>query len=130
VDAHLPDDYIEDQELRLEAYRRLAGAVKNEEVDDVMAEWQDRFGDIPPAAANLVNIARLRVEAIRIGLEEIVKLRSEIRISPVDLKPSQEVRLERLEPRAVLRAAEGVLFIPAREPIVEGLIEFLRTMWE
>src|SRR5690606_6775662 len=44
VDAHLPDDYIEDQSIRLEAYRRLAGARTHSEVDEVVAEWEDRFG--------------------------------------------------------------------------------------
>ena len=35
VDAHLPDAYVADQELRLEAYRRLATTTTNAEVDDV-----------------------------------------------------------------------------------------------
>jgi hypothetical protein len=51
-------------------------------------------------------------------------------MGPVDLRPSQEVRLERLQPRAVLRAAEGVVFIPAPKPLVDGLIEFIEKMWE
>jgi transcription-repair coupling factor (superfamily II helicase) len=129
VDAHLPEDYVADQEQRLEAYRRLAVATTHPEVDDVAAEWEDRYGPLPPAAEALVGLARLRVEAIRVGLSEVVKLRHEIRLGPVDLKPSQEVRLTRLRPRAVLRAKEGVLFIPAREPLVEDLIGFIREMW-
>ncbi|MGH8946595.1 MAG: transcription-repair coupling factor, partial [Acidimicrobiia bacterium] len=50
VDAHIPESYIADQELRLEAYRRLAAATTHPEVDDVAAEWEDRFGPLPPAA--------------------------------------------------------------------------------
>jgi transcription-repair coupling factor (superfamily II helicase) len=129
VDAHLPEDYIAYHEQRLEAYRRLAVGTTHPEVDDVAAEWEDRYGPLPPAAEALVELARLRVEAIRVGLAEIVKLRHEIRLAPVDLKPSQEVRLTRLRPRAVLRAKEGVLFIPARPPLVEDLTGFLREMW-
>lgn len=129
VDAHLPDGYIDDQELRLEAYRRLAAAVTLTEVDDVVAEWEDRYGELPAEAGWLIELARLRVHAIRIGLNEIVKLRNEIKLGPVDLKPSQEVRLERLQPSAVLRAAEGVIFIPAKEPLVPTLIEFVSEMW-
>ena len=129
VDAHLPHDYVADQEQRLEAYRRLAMATSRPEVEDVAAEWEDRYGPLPPAAEALVELARLRVEAIRVGLTEIVKLRHEIRLSPVDLKPSQEVRLTRLRPGAVLRAKEGVVFIPAREPLVEDLIGFIGEMW-
>ena len=130
VDAHLPESYITDQELRLEAYRRLATTTTNDEVDDVAAEWVDRFGPLPPTAEALVVLARLRVEALRVGLEEMVQLRHEIRIGPVDLKPSQEVRLKRLQPRSVLRATEGVVFIPAPRDLVPGLIDFVREMWE
>jgi transcription-repair coupling factor (superfamily II helicase) len=129
VDAHLPESYVADQELRLEAYRRLATTTTSEEVDDVAAEWVDRFGPLPPAAEALVSLARLRVAALRVGLEEMVQLRHEIRIAPVDLKPSQEVRLKRLQPRSVLQAAQGVIFIPAPRDLVPGLIDFLQQMW-
>ena len=129
VDAHLPDDYVADHELRLEAYRRLATTTTQDEVDDVVQEWVDRFGELPPEAKMLIDLARLRVEAIRAGLDELVKLRHEVRLSPVDLKPSQEVRLQRLAPRSVLRASEGVLFVPAPHPIVPGLLSFLEKMW-
>jgi transcription-repair coupling factor (superfamily II helicase) len=129
VDAHIPESYIEDQELRLEAYRRLAGTTTNDEVDDVVAEWTDRFGPLPDEVGSLISLARLRVEALRVGLNEIVALRHEIRLGPVDLRPSQEVRLQRLQPRSVLRAAEGVLFIPAPRPLIPGLIEFVKEMW-
>ena len=129
VDAHLPDSYIEDQELRLEAYRRLATTTTQEEVDDVGAEWEDRFGPLPEAALSLIELARLRVDALKLDLEEIVKLRHEIRLGPVDLKPSQEVRLKRLQPRSVLRASEGLIFIPAPAPLVSGLRDFLARMW-
>ena len=89
----------------------------------------DRFGPLPIEAESLIALARLRVSAIRVGLKEIVKLRHEIRMGPVDLKPSQEVRLQRLRRGAVLRASEGLIFIPAPEPLVDGLVEFIDRMW-
>ena len=129
VDAHLPSDYVTDQEQRLEAYRRLAATVTNAAVDDVASEWVDRYGPLPAAALALIDLARLRVEAIRTDLDEIVRLRHEIRMAPVDLKPSQEVRLKRLQPKSVLQAGEGVLFIPSAEPLVANLVAFLKEMW-
>jgi transcription-repair coupling factor (superfamily II helicase) len=129
VDAHLPETYVEDQLLRLEAYRRLALAETHADVDDVVSEWEDRFGELPGPALALVEIARLRVEAIRIGLTEIVALKSEVRLAPVDLTASQEVRLQRMARGSVLRAAEGIIFLPAPRPIVAGLLEFLGKMW-
>jgi transcription-repair coupling factor (superfamily II helicase) len=128
VDAHLPDEYLPDQSLRLEAYRRLAAAERLDAVEEAKAEWVDRFGPLPLEAVALIEIARLRVEALRVGLSEIVNLRNEVRIAPVALSASQEVRLERLAPQAVVR--DGVLFVPLpRVDPVTGMIDFLRQMW-
>jgi transcription-repair coupling factor (superfamily II helicase) len=132
VDAHLPDDYVPELPLRLEAYRRLASARTHEEVDDVEAEWTDRYGPIPDEARRLLEVAHLRVEAARVGLTEVVRLRSEVRLAPVELSSSQEVRLERIERRAVVRPGDAggqVLYIPAPQPPVAGLIDFIRRMW-
>jgi transcription-repair coupling factor (superfamily II helicase) len=83
---------------------------------------------LPLEAQALIEIARLRVEALRVGLSEIVNLRKEVRLAPVGLSASQEVRLERLAPKAVLR--DGVLFVPLPRPDpVAGMIDFLRQMW-
>ncbi|MDP3984330.1 MAG: hypothetical protein Q8Q52_04895, partial [Acidimicrobiia bacterium] len=108
---------------------RMATASDQAAVDDVAAEWSDRFGPLPPAATALIDIARLRVEALRVGLNEMVNLRSEVRMAPVDLSASQEVRLQRLAPKAVLRPQEGVLFLPAPNDLVNGLRAFLVEMW-
>lgn len=128
VDAHLPEGYVGEQAARLEAYRRLAGATSQTDVDDVVAEWEDRYGPLPPRAQALIEIARLRVEALRVGLTEVVRLRDEVKLAPVDLAASQEVRLLRLAPRAVRRGAELFLPAPARSPAA-ALTDFLRTMW-
>ncbi len=128
VDAHLPDEYLADQSIRLEAYRRLAMAESQAEVEEAGSEWVDRFGPLPPAARALLDIARLRVEALRVGLTEVVTLRREVRMAPVSLTASQEVRLERLAPQAIVR--DGVLFIPTPpgDPVA-GMIGFLEKMW-
>jgi transcription-repair coupling factor (superfamily II helicase) len=131
VNAHLPDEYIEDQLARIEAYRRLAAATTYADVDDVTAEWADRYGPLPDSATALIEIAGLRCEAIRVGLTEIVKLRREVRLGQVDLSTSQEVRLQRIAPKSVLKADEGLLFLPAPadNTIVADLVAFMRKMW-
>jgi transcription-repair coupling factor (superfamily II helicase) len=127
-DARLPDDYVAGVEARLEAYRRLAAATTHDAVDDVVSEWEDRYGTLPPEAVDLIEAARLRVEAIRIGITEIVQNRREVRIAPVALKTSQEVRLERIQRDALLRGS--TLYIPPpKETPATAIAEFLRTMW-
>jgi len=128
ADAHLPDSYVSGVETRLEAYRRLAAATTHGAVDDVIAEWEDRFGPLPDEAVELIEAARLRVEAIRIGITEIVQNRREVKIGPVSLKASQEVRLERIARGSLLRGSTLYLKPPAESPAT-AIAEFLRTMW-
>jgi len=94
-----------------------------------VVEWTDRFGPLPPRAAALIDVARLRVEALRVGITEVVALRREVRLSPVSLVASQEVRLQRIAPAATLQSKQGVLFVPLPARPAAGLAEFIRTMW-
>jgi len=128
IDAHLPDDYVHGVEARLESYRRLASAITTPAIDDVVAEWIDRFGALPPSAEALISVARLRVEAQRIGITEIVQTRREVRITPVSMKASQEVRLERIARGALLRGQTLFLPPPAKD-IASSIAAFLLTMW-
>jgi len=128
LDAHLPEAYVPDQSARLEAYRRLAAADQATDVDDVVGEWVDRFGPLPANAETLIDVARLRVEALRAGIEEIVAMRREVRIAPVRLTSSQEVRLQRLSRSSLLRDRALFVPLPADAPAA-GLIDFIRTMW-
>jgi transcription-repair coupling factor (superfamily II helicase) len=126
--AHLPETYVPDQSARLEAYRRLAAAEQPSDVDDVVSEWIDRYGPLPENAESLIGVARLRVEALRVGIEDIVAMRREVKISPVRLTSIEEVRLQRLSRSAVVRGSALFLPIPTEEPAM-ALIDFLRTMW-
>jgi transcription-repair coupling factor (superfamily II helicase) len=128
ADAHLPEGYVSGVETRLEAYRRLAAAITHDGVDDVVEEWEDRFGPLPGEVIDLIDAARLRVEAFRIGITEIVQNRREVRIAPVSLKASQEVRLERIARGSLLRGSTLYLKPPAESPATT-IAEFLRTMW-
>ena len=58
VDANLPPDYVTGEEQRLEAYRRLAAVTTQAEVDDIRAEWLDRYGPLPPPAEALLGGGR------------------------------------------------------------------------
>jgi len=128
VNAHLPEDYVSSQAARLEAYRRLAAAQNATEVDDVVAEWIDRYGPLPTQAEELAGVAKLRVEALRIGLSEVIQLREEVKLSPVALLASDEVRLSRLAPRGVVRGT--VMYVPTGPgPVLTWLTSFLRSMW-
>ncbi len=139
VDANLPPAYVGKEELRLEAYRRLAAVTTEAEVDDIRAEWEDRYGPVPDEAAALLDVARLRAEAARLDIRElnVVKVTGigaavwTARMSPVKLKVSEEVRLKRLVPRGLYKADMGQLLVPVtggREVATE-LVDMLQSLF-
>jgi transcription-repair coupling factor (superfamily II helicase) len=114
VDAFLPAGYVEREDLRLEAYRRLAAVTSQAEVDDVRAEWVDRYGPVPPPAEALLDVARLRAECARVGVRELTVARNTARISPLALKASEAIRLRRLVRDAVYKEEAGQVVVPVK----------------
>ena len=100
VTAHLPRDYIARDDVRMEAYRRLAAVTTPADVEDVRAEWNDRYGPPPAPAAVLLDVARLRAECLRLGIRAVSVQKGRARLDGWELRKSQEVRLQRLSPRA------------------------------
>ncbi len=95
VTAHLPRDYIARDDVRMEAYRRLAAVTTTADVDDVRAEWEDRYGPPPPPARALLDVARLRAVSLRLGIRAIAVQKGVARLDGLHLRKSQEVRLQR-----------------------------------
>jgi len=85
VRAFLPVDYLGQESLRLELYRRIASATGQEELESVRAEAEDRFGPLPSEAGTLVEMARLRIACQARGVEEVTTFRGQVRVRPVDL---------------------------------------------
>ena len=69
--ALLPEDFIPDVNTRLSFYKRIASAKKPGELDEIKVELIDRFGLLPDAARNLLDIARLRQQAQKMGIRKI-----------------------------------------------------------
>lgn len=119
-DTFLPPDYVEREDLRLDSYRRLASVTQDSDVDDIASEWVDRFGPVPEPAAALLEVARVRVEAIRCGVRRITVTNAPAsmgrgmiaRISPVELTQSKQIRLGRLFKGAVWKEGDSELQLP------------------
>ncbi|MEP6661857.1 MAG: transcription-repair coupling factor [Acidimicrobiales bacterium] len=117
VDAHLPKDYVGKEELRLEAYRRLAAVTTHAEVDDIRAEWEDRYGPVPEPAAALLGVGHLRAECFRTGIRDISITSGGARLAPLWLKTSATIRLRRLARDAVYKEEQGQLVVPLKRGV-------------
>ncbi|AXU95573.1 transcription-repair coupling factor [Erwinia persicina] len=69
--ALLPEDFIPDVNTRLSFYKRIASAAQAGELDDLKVELIDRFGLLPDAARNLLDIASLRLVAKALGIRKV-----------------------------------------------------------
>jgi len=113
VDAHLPPDYIPSDRLRLEGYRRLAAASHDSDIDAVVEELTDRYGALPETAERLVAVARLRLLCRAAGVTEVsAASAATLRLAPMTLPDSVQVRLARKYPGARYRATTSTVQVP------------------
>ncbi|MBV9576020.1 MAG: transcription-repair coupling factor, partial [Gammaproteobacteria bacterium] len=75
IDLHLtaliPENYLNDVQLRLQFYKRIANAKNQLELDDIQVEMIDRFGLLPDALKNLIAITELKQKADTLGITKI-----------------------------------------------------------
>ena len=69
--AFFPRSYGPDPEMRVAAYRQLASARTEKEINQIEKDWRDRFGRFPPAVENLLQTNRLRVIASSKGVQVV-----------------------------------------------------------
>lgn len=79
--AQLPDEYVADDDSKLDIYRRLARAARPDEIDELRQEVRERFGVLPDAAENLLDLTRLRVIGAGLGIQHILVRGDEARVS-------------------------------------------------
>ncbi|MCX2732099.1 transcription-repair coupling factor [Saccharopolyspora sp. NFXS83] len=112
VDAHIPHDYVPGERLRLEAYRKIAAAGDQTALDAVRAELEDRYGPLPEPVQRLLKVATFRQVCREHGVTEVTLQGSSLRIAPMELADSQQMRLKRLYPKAVYKATVRTVSVP------------------
>lgn len=136
VDAHIPEDYVRGERLRLEVYAKIAAVSSPEQEADVREELADRYGPLPAQVDLLFAVARLREVLRRAGIGEAVTQGKYLRVSPVQLRDSQAMRLKRLHPGAVIKAAVRQVLVPlpltqriGGAPLTDGpLLEWVEAL--
>ena len=83
VKAYIPAEWVGQEALRLELYRKVATARDHEAIERVAAEAEDRFGQLPPPVKTLLAVGSLKVTCRQLGIEEVTTFRNQFRIRPV-----------------------------------------------
>jgi transcription-repair coupling factor (superfamily II helicase) len=111
ITAHLPAEYVPSDRLRLDLYRRMAECEENSALDAIVEELRDRFGELPQEAVNLVAVAKLRIYAKSKELTEVVLQGKFLKIGPVVLPDSAQIRLNRLYPGTQIKPATKTVLV-------------------
>jgi transcription-repair coupling factor (superfamily II helicase) len=129
LQAFIPKGYVADENLRLESYRRIASARTAEDIAEVRAELIDRYGaPLPAPVEALFELAELRRLLLAAGIEEVATVAKNLRIRPIDLIDSKQVRLQRLLPQAEWRPSTATLLVPERLLPKDGVVGWVSDL--
>jgi len=104
LDHFIPRSYIRDEKLRLGAYRQLAGAEDEEELESILRSLKDRYGNPPPQLDNLAYSLRVKLKGQRMGLRGVIAEGHDIVIR---VDPQRFLDVEELSRRLAGRISLG-----------------------
>lgn len=134
-EIRIPKEYIPEDNQRLRAYKRIADAKTREVAEEILAEFVDRYGPLPPEVKVLADYGQVKNLAQRIGVESIerrqgffqVKFHPEARVNPeylmnlVQTSPGAS-----FSPTGILRAVNTTGKAP--EEVVAALEKMLLSL--
>ncbi len=129
LDLAIPHDYVEDENWRMMIYKKVARAVDDAALEETWREIADRFGEPPEAVRRLVEYARLRSRAERLGVTSVTRQAGRVHLrfaEDASVDAERVLELVRRTPGSSLSPAR-VLTIPAPDgdAVLAGLIELL-----
>ena len=142
MDAYIPATYIKNELQKLTMYKRIATIESTTEYEDMLDELNDRFGDLPKAVVNLLNIALLKANAHKAYVLELKGTKKQFRIDMYQKAPVDITRI----PELIEKYRGDLKFVPDTNPhftftprnaikdnemcfnILQSLIEDMKTL--
>ena len=72
VTSYIPDEYIQDSSQKIEVYQNIALCKNEEDIQNIIDELIDRFGNMPDELQNLLDIARIKYLAKSLYISKIM----------------------------------------------------------
>ncbi len=129
LDLAIPHDYVGDENWRMMIYKKVARARDDAALEETAREIADRFGDPPPVVRRLIEYARLRTRAERLGITSLTRQAGRVHVrfvedAPVD--PERLLEFVRETPGSSLSPARVLSFpAPEGDALLAGLIGLL-----
>jgi transcription-repair coupling factor (superfamily II helicase) len=113
IDAYVPNEYIPQVSQKIAVYQQLARSRTQEQVEEIAAGVRDRFGPLPKALENLVELTKLRTIALSKHVTRVVVDEKRLTLgvgSGYELSPSAIPRFQSLTKNR-FRFAEGKILV-------------------
>ncbi len=114
IDAHVPASFIGYEAARVDLHRRIASAGSRDELGDLRAELQDRFGEIPKPVDNLIFLGEVRATLQQLGADSLIVRQHRLVINGVVLPSGSRERLRDRDRRYVYAPVQGQLTLGFR----------------
>lgn len=94
VTAHIPGDYVPNEAERIFFYKKMSAVRSRQDIEELLAELEDRYGDPPRPVWNALEVLRLRLRAKEAGIaavrgekrEVILRFAPHVRLTPEALR--------------------------------------------
>ena len=78
VTSYIPDEYIQDANQKIEIYQNIALCQNEENIQNIIDEIIDRFGNMPSELENLIDIARIKYLAKKLKISKIASKKTSV----------------------------------------------------
>lgn len=103
IDAYIPEKYIRDHNQRIDVYKQIAAVETEEDASDLTDELCDRFGDLPRTVRCLIEVARIKAAAKKLGVTMLAQKgkRIELTFSEKHFDPNTALELLKKMPSRI-----------------------------
>lgn len=125
IEAYIPESYIKDQNQRLEFYKKISVIESDEDYSELIEEAIDRYGDIPEATNNLMDISQIKFLANEKNIENISGNENKLKIKFNEDKDIDIASLNQVisnfgnKIQFNLKGEKSLEFKPGKYPLVE-----------
>jgi transcription-repair coupling factor (superfamily II helicase) len=130
LDSYIPTDYVPEETLRMEIYRKLSHCHSREEIRAVEEELRDRLGPLPQPVKNLLIERELRLAAQGFSIRSMLRIDGRVVLEVEDLKKAETCLYDLRRRIRVINDNTLHLQLPKKDASPEEMVHFLKKVFK